>query len=313
MARALSAIVGPSRRQVLLTPKNMLPSDSFHRSSGTLQNIAAGMAALLAAAVLAGCMSLKSDVLKLEGARTQGGLLLGRTVPGTAVRLGGRALRLTPEGVFVFGFGRDAPEQTELELKRPDGSRLLQLLQVTPRSYREQHVRGVPPRTVSPPQNALARIRAEREQLHRARSVDSSRTDFADSFAWPLKGIITGVFGSRRIYDGQPRRPHYGVDIAAPAGTPVRAPAGGLVQLAHPDMFFSGGTLLLDHGHGLNSSFLHLSKIHVQKGQEVRKGQLIAEVGATGRVTGPHLHWQMNWFHVPIDAALAAGPMEPVK
>jgi len=261
----------------------------------------------LLVAPLTGCSSLHSPLL-LEGESIQGGLLLGRTAPGTTVSLDGKPLRLSEKGVFVFGLSRDAPEQAVLQLKYPDGSGLLRQLPVKSRSYQEQHIRGVPPRTVNPPAQALPRIQAEREQLRRARSINSTRTDFVDGFRWPLAGIVSGVFGSRRIYDGQPRRPHYGVDIAAPVGTRVRAPAAGIVRLAHANMFFSGGTLILDHGHGINSSFLHLSKLHVRPGQEVRPGQVIAEVGATGRVTGPHLHWQINWFQVPIDAALAAGP-----
>ena len=266
---------------------------------------------LLFAAGLAGCAAPQPPLLQLEGTHAQGSLILGRTVPGAAVHLDGRQLRVSPRGLFVFGLGRDAPQTVQLELRTADGTQLARELHIAARSYREQHVQGVPPRTVHPPPQTLPRIQAERKQLRTARSTDSASTNFAGRFAWPLKGIITGVFGSRRIYDGQPRRPHYGVDVAAPVGTPVRAPAGGIVRLAQPDMFFSGGTLILDHGHGVNSSFLHLSKIHVHQNQQVRRGQLIAEVGATGRATGPHLHWQLNWFDVPVDAALAADPMHP--
>lgn len=142
-----------------------------------------------------------------------------------------------------------------------------------------------------------------------ARRTDDPRLDFMQSFIWPSIGPISGVYGSQRILNGQPRRPHFGVDVAAPTGTPVRAPAAGIITLAHPDMYFSGGTVILDHGHGVSSSFLHLSRIHVQVGQRVEQGELIAEIGATGRVTGPHLDWRMNWFGQRIDPALLVGAM----
>ena len=134
-----------------------------------------------------------------------------------------------------------------------------------------------------------------------ARSLDRERTDFIGGFIQPLEGVITGVYGSQRVYNGIPKRPHYGLDIAAPEGTAVRAPAFGVVTLVHPDMYYSGGTLIVDHGHGLSSTFIHLSKILVQEGQRVTPGELIAEVGATGRATGPHLDWRMNWFDVRVD------------
>ena len=247
--------------------------------------------------------------LLLEGAFSQGGLVQGRTDPAARVELDGRPVRVSPEGLFLIGFGRDAPAESTLRVTYPDGRVEQRLLQVAKRQYRIQRIDGLPKRKVVPEKRDLERIRKEAALAREARRRDDPRTDFASGFIWPAQGRISGVYGSQRILNGQPRRPHYGVDVAAPVGAPVRAPAAGLVTLAHPDMFFSGGTLILDHGHGLSSSFLHLSRILVKEGQRVRQGEVIAEVGATGRVTGAHLDWRMNLFTKRLDPQLLVAPM----
>ena len=248
--------------------------------------------------------------VRLDGPRTQGGLLRGRVVPGSTVELGGVPVRVSRDGWFLIGFGRDAPPEAELAVVFPDGRRERRILEVAPREYRIQRIDGLPARKVTPrSEEDLARIRAEVRMVKKARTIDDSRTDFLDGFRWPVKGRISGVYGSQRILNGEPRRPHYGIDIAAPAGTKVLAPAGGVVTLTHPDMFFSGGTLIIDHGHGLSSAFLHLSRILVETGERVAQGRPIAEVGSTGRSTGPHLDWRMNLFDQRIDPSLLAGPM----
>jgi len=190
-----------------------------------------------------------------------------------------------------------------------DGTRIVRDLEVKQRTYRVQRVDGLPPRKVEPTEEDLARIRREVALIKRARARDDARTDFLSGFQWPLEGRITGVYGSQRILNGEPRRPHYGVDVAAPNGTPIVAPADGVVSLVHPDMFFSGGTLILDHGHGLTSTFAHLSALLVEEGDRVRAGEPVAKVGATGRVTGPHLHWGMNLFDRRLDPELLLPPM----
>ena len=248
--------------------------------------------------------------VRLEGQSSQGGLLRGRVAPGSAVTLDGAPVRVSEEGWFLVGFGRDAPPEAVLTATFPDGRRERRVLRIEPREYRIQRIDGLPPGKVTPrSEEDLARIRAEVAMVKKARLVDDPRTDFLDGFRWPVKGRITGVYGSQRILNGQPRRPHYGIDIAAPAGTKVLAPAAGVVTLAHPDMFFSGGTLILDHGHGLSSAFLHLSRILVEVGERVAQGQPIAEVGSTGRSTGPHLDWRINLFDRRIDPMPLAGPM----
>ncbi len=191
----------------------------------------------------------------------------------------------------------------------PDGNRDERTLDIVLREYDIQRIEGLPKRMVTPTKKDLERIRAEAARARKARQLDSPRTDFLTGFAWPAKGRISGIYGSQRILNGQPRRPHFGVDVAAPVGTPVYAPADGVVTMVHPDMYFSGGTLIVDHGHGLSSSFLHLSRILVNEGQAVKRGDLVAEIGATGRVTGAHLDWRMNLFTTRIDPQLLVEPM----
>ena len=248
--------------------------------------------------------------VQLDGPRVQGGLVRGRVAPGSTVEFEGERVRVSRDGWFLIGFGRDAPPKAVLSVVSPDGRRQRYGLAVKPREYRIQRIDGLPPGKVTPrSKEDLARIRREVAMVKRARLTDDARTDFLGGFRWPIKGPISGVYGSQRILNGEPRQPHYGVDIAVPTGTKALAPAAGVVTLAHPDMFFSGGTLIVDHGHGLSSAFLHLSRILVKKGQRVAQGQPIAEVGATGRVTGPHLDWRINLFGRRIDPELLVGPM----
>ncbi|SHJ06372.1 Murein DD-endopeptidase MepM and murein hydrolase activator NlpD, contain LysM domain [Malonomonas rubra DSM 5091] len=252
--------------------------------------------------------SVQAD-LQLTGDLTQGGLLRGRAEPGTRVYYGEQLLKQTAAGEFILGFGRDAAAQHSLTLIAADGQVTTRELQVTPREYRVERINGISKKMMSPSEADLRRIRQEAALVKSARSYDSEQVFFTDAFIWPLTGRISGVYGSQRIFNGEPRRPHFGIDIAAPTGTPVVAPAAGIVRLGHKGMFFSGKTLILDHGHGLSSSFLHLSQIYVQEGQKVAKGERIAAVGASGRVTGPHLDWRINWFDVRLDPAMLVPPM----
>ena len=248
--------------------------------------------------------------VRLDGPRIQGGLLRGRVPPGSTVEFEGEPVRVSADGWFLAGFGRDAPPEAELVVVFPDGRRERQVLPVKRREYRIQRIDGLPPGKVTPrSEEDLARIRAEVRMIKQARSIDDARTDFLGGFRWPVKGRISGVYGSQRILNGEPRRPHFGIDVAAPAGTEVVAPADGVVTLVHPDMFFSGGTMIIDHGHGLSSAFLHLSRTLVEEGERVAQGQPVAEVGSTGRSTGPHLDWRINLFGRRLDPALLVGPM----
>ena len=269
------------------------------------------LAALLVLVALAGFdpRPAMAEDLVLDGDFIQGGLIQGRTLPGAEVRLGDRRLRLAEDGSFVFGFGRDAEPKATLSVLLPDGRTLSRKLDVAQRTYEVQRIDGLPQNKVTPPDEVVQRILAEIELVKAARAVDSPRRDFEGGFIWPCTGPISGVYGSQRILNGQPRQPHYGIDIAVPTGTPVVAPAGGVVVLAEDDLYFSGGTLMVDHGHGVMSAFLHLSKIEVELGQEVAQGEQIALVGATGRVTGAHLDWRVNWYQERVDASLLVPPM----
>lgn len=234
----------------------------------------------------------------------QGALVIGRVPPGSQVRHGERDLRVSGYGTVVLGVGRDQRDPLQLTVTRPDGSRVDAEIAVDRRNWPLQHVNGVPPRTVNPPPELAARIAREQAAVTAARTRDDNRTDFAAAFIWPVQGRISGRFGNARVYNGQPGSGHSGMDIAAPTGTPVKAPAGGVVTFADADLYLTGGTVVLDHGFGISSNFLHLSRIDIKVGDRVEQGQVIAAVGSTGRSTGPHLHWGMNWFDVRIDPLL---------
>lgn len=252
------------------------------------------------------------QALELRGEWQQGGLIIGKVPEGAMVEYAGRKLQLSPEGEFVFGLGRDAKPVATLVVITPDGARTEHQFAVKQRKYNIQKVTGVPQRTVEPDPAQVERAKREAQMAADARKSDLSLRFFAQSFQWPLIGPITGVYGSQRFYNGVPNSPHYGVDIAKPVGTVVKAPAGGVVTLVHQDMFFSGGTLIIEHGHGVSSTFIHLSEILVNKGDEIAQGQAIAKVGKTGRATGAHLDWRMNWFEERIDPQLLVGSM-PAK
>ena len=237
---------------------------------------------------------------QFKGVWAQGSVLIGQTKPHDQIQFLGRDITISKEGFFVIGLGRDFPASAQITVSREGHSAAFDF-DVQQRSYKIQRIEGVPNRTVNPDPSHLTRIRKESAAARSARKAITDYQYYRQAFQWPLRGPITGVYGSQRYYNGQPRRPHFGVDVAAPTGTVVRAPADGTTSLAYDDMFFSGGTLILDHGHGLSSSFLHLSKILVTEGETVKQGQPIAEVGATGRVTGPHLDWRMNWYDQRVD------------
>ena len=247
----------------------------------------------------------------LEGNAIQGGMLRGQTLPSAMVTFEGIAVPVLPDGTFLLGLGRDMASVNTLTITTEEVC--VQEVAVTMREYRLQEVTGVPQQTVTPSEEHLERIRAERAKVRTAKARRLARDDgfraVRDGFVWPVTGRISGVYGSQRIYNGTPGTPHYGVDVARPTGTPVTAPAAGEVTLAEPDLFYSGGTVILDHGYGLSSSFLHLSEVSVAVGDQLAPGDLIGAIGATGRATGPHLDWRMSWFNHRIDPQLLVPPM----
>ncbi|MFB2653915.1 M23 family metallopeptidase [Shewanella seohaensis] len=250
--------------------------------------------------------------VSFEGQFEQGALIRGKAPAGTQISLNGEALKVTPDGHFAFGFDRDAQLSQELRLVYPDGLTEVKPLSVTKREYNIQSVKGISNKIMKPDPVAQERAAKDTAQVKAARGTFSEQTAFLQSFIWPLTGRISGVYGSQRIYNDVPGNPHFGVDVAAKTGTVVVAPADGVISLSVPDMFYSGGTMIIDHGYGVSSSFLHLSKLYVNAGETVKQGQAVAEVGATGRANGPHLDWRVNWFQMRLDPTTIVPSMATV-
>ena len=252
-----------------------------------------------------------SAAFRLEGAAVQGGRLLGTAPGGTvALTLGAQPVAIDAGGRFLIAFDRDAKPDALLTARLADGRVLTQSLIVAPRAWRLERI-NAPLRVGKSSEAFLALRRPELEAIAAARAKVTDAQGWRQTFIWPRVGRISGFFGAQRIYQGEPGSYHGGVDIAAATGEPVRAPADGVVILAATDKPFTleGHLLMIDHGHGLNSAFLHLSRIDVKMGDHVAQGQQIGAVGATGRATGPHLHWGMKWQDARIDPLLIAGPM----
>ena len=257
---------------------------------------------------------------RLEGDAVQGGLMIGYAPWSDRVTLDDRPIPISG-GYFLLGFERDAGPSSTLAVHRkrmrPEDvlqAPLIFALRIKKREYDIQRIDGLPRRKVTPDPEDLIRIRAEGRLMQDARSGRTLRLGFLSGFIWPARGLISGVYGSQRILNGEPRRPHFGVDIAAPTGTPVIAPADGQVTLVHPDMFFNGKSIVIDHGLGLTTVYIHLSDASVQPGQSVKQGDVIGKIGETGRATGPHLHWGARVRNVEIDPALLVeGKPQPLN
>lgn len=246
----------------------------------------------------------------LEGRAEQGGLMLGQAGPGAEIRLDGKTVPVDPAGRFLIGFGRDQGPVAVLEIRSSDGGTETRSLAVAPRAWIEQRIEGLPQAKAAPDPAAQARIRAEAAIVAALRERISFDDGFAGGLIRPADGPVSGVFGSRRVYNGIPGAPHSGLDIAAPLGAPVRAAAAGTVILAAPDLFLTGGTAMIDHGLGLITSYAHLSRIDVAEGEHVAAGQPIGAIGASGLATGPHLHFGVSWLDRRLDpeTALAVLP-----
>ena len=239
----------------------------------------------------------------LEGDFIQGGLVKGKTDNNISLKFKKRLLRKTPKGLFVIGFGRDHPQTANLSLKI-NQKWITKNINIKKRVYKTQIINGLEKKMVTPPKSFYDRIIRENKVIKEIRNLDSDIDFIFQKLNWPAKGIISGVFGSQRILNGKPKRPHYGIDIAAKKGTSVTAPIESIVRMAEKDLYYTGGTIMLDHGHGVTSVYSHLSLINVNVGDKVKKGQKIGEIGSTGRSTGPHLDWRINWFLERLDPAL---------
>lgn len=242
----------------------------------------------------------------------QGALIVGKTAPENKVMLNGKAIKVSANGDYALGFSRDEKNNSELVIISPNGQREKTTLTPLKREYNIQKVEGIAKKIMNPNKKANIRAGEDNKKISAARKVDSDLTAFAQGFVAPIDGIITGVYGSQRYYNGVPKRPHYGLDYAGKKGDPVKSPADGIILMYVPDMFYSGGTMIIDHGHGVSSTFLHLSDSYVKVGDKVNKGQLVAAVGSSGRATGPHLDWRINWFNMKLDPALVL-KLKPLK
>jgi len=246
----------------------------------------------------------ESKAVSFSGFAAQGGLVVGRVRPGSHVWVDDAPVR-ADGGLFCFGFNYDETEAVSVRIVYPDGSAETRMVSPDMREFEVQRIDGLPQQYVSPPPEVQERISRDARAVVEARMHDIDETWFAEEFIWPVDGIVTGRFGNRRILNGEPRAPHYGIDLAVPEGTPIKAPADGIIRLAE-DLYLSGNTMVIDHGHGVSTSYLHMSRIDVSVGNRVGRGDGIALVGATGRATGPHLCWRMNWFQKRLDVALKA-------
>lgn len=249
---------------------------------------------------------LKFDniIVNLQGNFIQGGLVKGKIFPNKVIKFENKILLKDTNGKFVFGFGRDYKENSYLEVKISEKKWLKKSFKIKKQTYNTQYINGLQKKMVTPPKSFYDRIKKENKSIKLIRNLNTEVNFIFQEFILPTKGIVTGVFGSQRILNGKPRRPHYGIDIAASKGTSVIAPIDSIVRMAEKDLYFTGGTIILDHGHGVTSVYSHLSLININVGDKVIKGQKIAEVGSSGRSTGPHLDWRVNWFNQRLDPAL---------
>mgnify|MGYP003121680803 FL=1 len=269
---------------------------------------------LIAVAGIFAATTVRAAEPAYQGQFVQGGIVFGQTDAGDQVLLDGAAIdTIAGDGRFVLGFPRDYEGPAKLTIKHADGSIENFAYDIGDREFDIQRIDGLPKKMVTPDPAVMDRIKDDSRQAREARTERFTEKFLESGFIWPALGPISGVYGSQRILNGEPRSPHWGVDIAVPTGTAVVAPADGIVTLAHPHMYFSGATLFLDHGLGMVSAFLHLSEIDVKVGDVVKQGDLIGKVGASGRATGPHLDWRINVGAARVDAQLLVPPMEDAQ
>ncbi len=233
----------------------------------------------------------------------QGSFILGKTDPNSKVFIDDRKVRVSNDGYFAFGLDRDRKNNILIKIINKRETKLIEK-KVFKRKYKIQKIDGLPPKQVTPPPEVYERIKKDNILIGKARAIDSKLIFFKDKFIYPIdKYIITGVYGSQRVLNGKPRRPHYGIDFHAPEGTPVKSMMDGVVTLVENDMYFTGGTIIFDHGHGISTLYMHMKDINVKKGQKVKKGEIVGTLGQSGRATGPHLDIRLNWFDVKLDPA----------
>ena len=245
----------------------------------------------------------ENKIITLSGNFIQGGLIKGKAFPNANIKFLDKKIFLDEKNRFVFGFGRDFENKAIVSITYKK-KLITKSLSIEKQNYKIQRIEGLPKRMVTPPESVYKRIISENKEIAKVRKLNSNVSFIFQNFVWPLKGIITGVFGSQRVLNGKPKRPHYGIDIAAKEGTEIIAPLDSIVRMAEKDLYYTGGTIMLDHGHGVTSVYSHLSKILVKVNENIKKGDIIGLVGSTGRSTGPHLDWRINWFEQRLDPSL---------
>ena len=244
-------------------------------------------------------ITTSSFAVTFDGKFIQGSFILGKADPESEVIIDKKKVKVTSDGYFVFGLGRDRKNDVVITI---NNKKIIK--KVLKREYKIQRIDGLEEKKVTPPEEVYERIKRENKWIGEARAINSDLTFFKKSFINPLENaIITGVYGSQRILNGKPKWPHYGIDFAAEQGTEIKAMLDGIVTLAEPDLFYTGGTLIFDHGHGISTLYMHMENLLVQKGQKVKQGDIIGTVGSTGRSTGAHLDVRLNWFGVRLDPA----------
>ena len=244
-------------------------------------------------------ITTSSFAVTFDGKFIQGSFILGKTKPESEVFIDKKKVKVTTDGYFAFGLSRDRNNDVIITI---NNKKIIK--KVFKREYKIQRIDGLEEKKVTPPEEVYERIKRENKWIGEARAINSDLTFFKKKFIKPLEGaIVTGVYGSQRILNGKPKWPHYGIDFAADKGTEIRAMLDGIVTLAEPDLFYTGGTLIFDHGHGISTLYMHMEKILVKKDQKVKQGDIIGTVGSTGRSTGAHLDVRLNWFGVRLDPA----------
>ena len=250
-------------------------------------------------------MSLLKLLIKIElkGEFYQGNLIIGKTEPWSKIYIDEKNIKISKEGYFAFGLSKD--RKNDIIIKVIDQNKVEKIVKkVYKKKYQIQKIDGLPQKQVTPPKEVYERIKNDNKLIAEARSVDSDYTYFSNKFNVPIENtIITGVYGSQRILNGIPKSPHYGLDFAAKEGTPIKAMLDGEVTLSEKDLYYTGGTIIFDHGHGVSTLYMHLKDVNVSRGQKVKKGEIIGTVGKTGRSTGAHLDIRLNWYDVKLDPA----------
>ena len=250
--------------------------------------------------ILAILFPLEVSAIEFIGNFSQGNFILGKTKPNTKIIVNKTEVRVSKDGYFVFGIDRDRKYDLVIT-KISNGKKEKIVKKILKRKYKIQRIDGLPENKVTPPESVYKRIKAENNRIGEARAINSELNFFKDKFIMPVDGIITGVYGSQRILNGKPKWPHYGIDIAAKQGTQIKSSATGIVTMAEDDLYYTGGTIIMDHGHGISTIYSHLENVLVSVGDKINQGDIIGTVGSTGRSTGPHLDFRINWFQTRLD------------